>query len=175
MLKLIWGTVGSGKTLRLLENYQNLKRWNPEGVKLLKPKEDTRTVGVYTRFSNLEIPADFIIDNEDKETFISFVSNPNYKCIIIDEIQFVNPDFADILFSEAKNKSIFCYGLRNDFKLNMWPIITKLINLADSVEEKESLCAKCHINKASFNVSLNPNGPEKGFHYLGVCSQCYTG
>jgi len=96
----------------------------------------------------------------------------------VDEMQFIDERTLEHIIKANKDntKHFYTYGLRNDFKGEMWPIINKVMNLCDSIIEICSECSICKKRKASFNKNLKQNAKENelGFHYAAACSQCFN-
>lgn len=171
MIKYYWGTVGSGKSLRLLSSYLNDKRRHEDELTLVKPAFDTRTAGVYTRFGNVEVEADISLNKETKLTFIHALTNK--KIFYIDEAQFIPVEYLELILKYRKPGMVFhIYGLRNDFNRNLWPSTCWLLNYADEIIEVPTLCEKCN-EKASFNIKTSQTEEQVGFHYASVCWKCY--
>lgn len=175
MIKFYYGTVGSGKSMHLIANYLDTKRRFPEkDVVLCKPACDTRTVGVYTRFGDLEVPVDVLLDED-----VPYWHLANADYLFIDEVQFIPESFLNQLRHAhfgISNVIINAYGLRNDSNKVMWPAVKWLMNNADELIELPTLCDICKINRASFNKALNAidNAQHSiGFHFIPVCGKCY--
>ena len=46
---------------------------------------------------------------------------------------------------------VICYGLRTDFRTNLFPGSQRLLELADTIEEVKTTCYSCN-RKAVFNL-----------------------
>jgi len=180
MIKFYYGTVGSGKSMHLIAEYLNMKRKFPEKVvKLCKPASDTRTNGVYTRFGDVEISADYLVKPLDfscEESHDAFIQSADI--FFIDEAQFIPECFVnDCCYQSRFGYEFHFYGLRNDIRKHMWPSINTLMNNADYIIELPTTCELCKKQKASFNKALKPvedaqNSP--GFHFIPVCGSCWA-
>lgn len=82
----------------------------------------------------------------------------NIKWILVDEAQFLTEKQVDELSDVVDNLNInvICYGLRTDFKTNLFPGSKRLFELADSIEEIKSTCS-CG-EKNIVNARLDSNG-----------------
>lgn len=175
-----YGTVGSAKTLNLLavaHNYQQQKK----RVSVLKPKFDIRFSAddVKSR-AGLAMAADRLID---ADTTFGFNEFDGVDCIVVDEAQFLSRRVID-QFRTIATKSdipIICYGLRTDFRGQLFEGSQRLFEVADSIEEIKTTCAYCN-RKAIFNLKFingqpTLDGPtiELGAEekYLPACSKCY--
>ena len=58
-------------------------------------------------------------------------------CILIDEVQFLEPSHIDQLrlATVIWNVPVICYGLRTDFRSNLFPGSKRLMELADTIDE----------------------------------------
>lgn len=75
---------------------------------------------------------------------------------------------------------MICYGLRTDFRANLFEGSRRLLEVADSIEEIKTTCAFCD-RKALFNLRLIDGKPTLsgesvalGFdNYQPTCWRCY--
>ncbi|KAG0438875.1 Thymidine kinase [Dictyocoela muelleri] len=104
--------------------------------------------------------------------------------LIIDESQFLSIDQINRLRSIANNPQIeiHCYGLKTDFKSQLFPGSKRLIEVSDKIEEIKTKCTFCDMN-AIMNIKHCGNkvmkegeSVELGFEemYLPVCYVCYS-
>jgi thymidine kinase len=182
-----YGTVSSAKTLNLLAVAHNYRQQGKE-VLLVKPALDTRfgLDAIKTR-AGLEMPADVLAPADGK---ILLPALDDITCILVDEAQFLHPDAIDqlrfITHAAVDPKPmpgipVICYGLRTDFRRQLFPASQRLLELADSLEEIKTICHYC-LRKAIFNLKLLDGKPtlagpsvELGCEekYLPVCANCY--
>lgn len=174
-----YGTMGSGKTLQLLIIAHNYERQNKK-VLIIKPEVDTRFgYGVIKTRVGMERDADVLLQ-EDPHVF----NIPdNTSCILVDESQFLSMEWINYLrgISTEYDIPVICFGLRADFKSNLFPASKRLFEIADSLEEIKTICSNC-TRKATQNLKLisgqpTTDGPsiELGAEekYLPVCWECY--
>ncbi len=174
------GTVGSAKTLNLLAVAHNYKQQNKKVV-LMKPELDTRfSFENISSRAGLSMPADFFLT---ENTDLNFESLIGTQCILVDESQFLSPHVIQQLRALSRDLDIpvICYGLRTDFKTNLFPGSQRLLELADTIEEIKTTCYNCN-RKAIYNLKFvngkpTQDGPvidlgaeEK---YLPACAKCY--
>lgn len=175
-----YGTVGSAKTLNLLAVTHNYQAQN-KSVVLIKPKLDSRfgQTQVKSR-AGLAKEADILIDTD---TVIDRRTIADVNCIIVDEVQFLTKAVIDQFRSIATDMDIpvICYGLRTDFRGQLFEGSKRLFEVADTFEEIKTTCNFCN-KKAIFNLKLvdglpTLTGPtiELGTEetYLPTCSKCY--
>jgi thymidine kinase len=178
-----YGVVGSAKTLNLLAVAHNYKQQR-KNILLVKPEIDTRFgVNIIGTRAGLKTNADIIVPEHGKFTWpdLSAVS-----CILVDEVQFMPVTTIERFYHMAHNTEaagipVICYGLRTDFRLELFPASKRLMELADTIEEVKTTCNDCD-RKAIFNLKLQNNEPvldgpsiELGFEetYIPVCALCY--
>ena len=79
-------------------------------------------------------------------------------CVLVDEAQFLTAAQVDQLAALADDQGIpvLCYGLRTDFRGDLFPGSARLLALADALIEIKSVCA-CG-RKAIMNVRMDGAG-----------------
>lgn len=175
-----YGTVNSSKTAQLLMVRHNYLSQNKTPI-TIAPSLDTRVGGcIYSRALDEKVNPDivlhsfFIIDD--------YVLLEKADAVLVDEVQFLEPSIITQLwaFSKEKNIPVICYGLRNDFKGDLFPATKVLLSLADSIEEIKTECTYCS-KKATFNLQVSEadvpifsgNSVSIGYHFKPVCGNCY--
>jgi len=184
-----YGTVGSAKTLNLLAVAHNYRQQNKR-VLLLKPEIDTRFgKDIIKTRAGLEEKADVIVPAEGPMPELDL---NHVVCVLVDEAQFLPAAAIDQLHCAAhactyppynrQGVPVICYGLRTDFRQQLFPASQRLMELADTIEEIKTICTFC-LQKAVFNLKLcggepTLSGPsiELGCEekYLPVCAACYA-
>lgn len=174
-----YGTVGSAKTLNLLSVAHTYRQQGKFCI-LIKPALDTRFGKcIIGSRAGLEEIADLTLDAEDTVEI-----DINADCILVDEAQFFTVRQIEELRSIATvdNIPVMCYGLRSDFRGNLFPASKRLFELADSIQEIKNVCHYCNkkstMNLKHIDGEATIKGPsvELGAEekYLPVCFQCYT-
>ena len=175
------GAVGSAKTLNLLAVAHNYRQQGKE-ILLIKPALDDRFGQNFIKSrAGLEKSAD-ILANE--ETDLTHYNYEGIDCILVDEAQFIAPRLIEQLreIAQEKNIPVICYGLRSDFRRNLFEGSKRLFELADTIEEVKTTCAFCN-RKAIFNLKhVNGRATTEGptidlgaeEKYFPSCSGCYT-
>ena len=136
MLKFVYSTMGGGKTTDLIKTYIQLQRKQLKPL-LAKPKIDTREGNfdgwgfTTSRITSTQVPA-FYFSN------ISQLFNMDYGILLLDEVQFCNPE--DIVKLTDLQKDIIAYGLKTDVNGNLFPASAKLLALADEIREIPMMC-----------------------------------
>lgn len=162
---LKYGAMNSGKSLDLIKiayNYQT-KGYK---VSLLKPEIDTRVKGKIFSRTGLEMNAHEIDNNvENVKAYLNNEAKDSYA-IFIDECNFLSPEIVDALIDFTYDNdisSIIFYGLKVNFRGEMFPATRRIIERADKIEESTSLCfcgKKARQNGRIINGELVKSGPE---------------
>jgi thymidine kinase len=176
-----YGTVGSAKTLNLLAVAHN---YEAQGKKVLvvKPEVDDRfgKEHVASR-AGLSRKADCVISDAESPTIFLFGGKTN--CVLVDEAQFFKKETIDIFRDIATNCDVpvICYGLRADFRGELFEGSKRLFELADDIQEVKTVCYYCN-RKAIMNLKHiegvpTTDGPsiQLGAEetYLPACFKCY--
>ena len=186
-LTFIYGTMPSGKTNDLI---QTAYKYNSKGLKaiLLKPEEDTKGNNKVVSRTGLEKEVDIILGK--KESLFDYKEQLNdIRCLLVDEAQFLSEKQVFELFVMAKEHDVpvICYGIKTDFKGELFDGSKALFALADKLEKLMALCKTpdC-MNNASFNARVIDgkyvyDGPKvlicddkkESEPYDALCSECY--
>lgn len=182
-LKFYYGAMSSGKTLDLI---QTAYKYNSKGMKavLLKPSIDTKGGNKIVSRIGLEKEVDIKLSKEES-VFDYITMLTDITCLLVDEAQFLTKKQVIELFVLAHdyNIPVICYGLKTDFKGNLFAGSEALFAYADDLEKLRAVCATNNCaNNASFNArKINGNyifdGPQVLIGvdetYDPLCSECY--
>lgn len=104
-------------------------------------------------------------------------------CVLVDEAQFLDEVQIDQLrlATLAFNVPVFCYGLRTDFRTNLFPGSRRLLEIADVIEELVTTCHFCAntavLNLKHVNGVADITGPTVQLgaeeKYYPTCFSCY--
>ena len=135
MAKLLfkYATMNSGKTIDLLRTAYNYEENNGK-VLIIKPKIDTKGDNKITSRVGLEREVDFLVCYDD-ELFELFKGKlDKVDAILVDEAQFFSKKQIDDLsiISKVMNIDVICYGLRVNFRGELFEGSKKLFEVADS-------------------------------------------
>ena len=178
-----YGAMNCGKTTALLQVAHNYEE-RGMNVLLIKPAIDTK--GEDTVVSRLGISRRVDILLKPEDTIIPYLPDTDIPlgAIIIDEAQFLTPKQVDELYFITKtiNIPVLTYGLRCDFQMKGFPGSTRLLEIADDLEELKTICS-CG-KKATQNLRLVNDKPvfageqvsidnQDDVKYIAVCGNCY--
>ncbi|MCQ2505657.1 MAG: thymidine kinase [Lachnospiraceae bacterium] len=132
-----YGAMGSSKTANAIMVWYNYCECGQKAL-IVKPKLDNRDAkdAVWSR-AGLNAKCYFVEDLMEGKLDVS-----DYDCIIVDEAQFCTKEqiekFVEIVdFLEIP---VICYGLRADFKGELFEGSQWLLAWADSIEEIKTVC-----------------------------------
>ena len=149
-----YGAMGSSKTAKALMARFNYEERGQKTL-LVKPRMDTRD-GDHMVVSRIGLTHPCIyFDEMQKLTPMELTQN---ACIIVDEAQFLTKEEVMYLVHIVDDLDIpvMCYGLRADFKGDLFPGSEALLVYADKLEEVKTVCW-CG-RKAAFNARFDANG-----------------
>lgn len=175
-----YGAMNCGKTSSLLQVAHNYEEQGMSIV-LIKPLVDTKGEDRVVSRIGLERQVDILLSSDDIVSD-KIINKPN--AIIVDEAQFMTQEQIDELYKITKEQDIpvLCYGLRADFQMVGFSGSTRLLQIADDIEELKTIC-KCgekatqNLRKVNGEPVFNGNQVEidnnASIQYIGVCGKCY--
>ena len=142
-----YGAMGSSKTANAVMvqyNYQERGR----KVLMLKPKLENRDGATIVRSRcGLEAQCRFVEE-------LGEISLDGIECVIVDESHFLTAEqvkqLVDIV--DERDIPVICYGLRSDFRGELFEGSRELLRWADTIEEIKTICW-CG-RKATFNARV---------------------
>lgn len=170
MIKVYTGTMFSGKSTRLIEEYNKIE--DKKSVMCFKPSKDNREFGVI-RARNVEKVVSCIIIRNFEDILLYITDD--IKHIFIDEVQFVNGNFNILTNLSLKGITIFIAGLKQTSELRPFGTMPYILAIADEIEILHTNCecgeiaryTDCTTDK---NNDILIGDKEK---YRPVCEKCY--
>ena len=149
-----YGAMGSSKTANALMARFNYEERGQETL-LVKPQLDQRD-GDHMVRSRIGLTYPCVYFHEMQA--MGEEALKRYACVIVDEAQFLTRE--EVLFLvhlvDACNIPVMCYGLRTDFKGELFEGSYALLVMADKIEEVKTICW-CG-KKATFNARFDEQG-----------------
>ena len=149
-----YGAMGSSKTANALMARFNYEERGQETL-LVKPQLDQRD-GDHMVRSRIGLTHPCVYFHEMRA--MGEEALKRYACVIVDEAQFLTRE--EVLFLvhlvDACNIPVMCYGLRTDFKGELFEGSYALLVMADKIEEVKTICW-CG-KKATFNARFDETG-----------------
>lgn len=141
-----YGTMNSGKSLALIATNHN---YNSRGMNtlILKPVIDTREGSkcIIKSRAGAEIEANWIYEESNLFNkvvkYLDKIKKPLHA-ILIDEVQFLSVEQINQLQKIVMelNIPVLCYGLKTDFKGDLFPAVAKLLAICDDIETTRTVC-----------------------------------
>ena len=149
-----YGAMGASKTANALMTRFNYEERGQQTL-MVKPRLDTRD-GDHLVASRIGLSYPCVYFDELKQ--MSIMELQQNACIIVDEAQFLTREEVMHLVYLVDDLEIpvICYGLRADFKGELFPGSEALLVLADKLEEIKTICW-CG-RKATFNGRFDSTG-----------------
>ena len=184
-----YGTMKSGKSIDLIKAYHNYELSGRTAL-VAKPIIDTRTEGSVASRMGSEVPC--MLLNGKENQLIDFIKSEKFlgnkiDAVLIDEAQFLT--LAQVmeltLIVDDLKIPVICYGLKTNFRSELFEGSRVLLELSDKIEEIKTVCQFCDskailnlrtIKKKGkiFGVGLNDDeiaiGDEE---YIQVCRNHY--
>ncbi len=181
-----YGTMGSAKTAMLLTTAYNFEE-RGLGYLCLKPAIDTReTKNVIRSRIGIERECSWIYPQTNVYRLVMermAQTEILLEWVLIDEAQFLSAEQVDQLarLVDDTGISIVCYGLRTDFRSQLFEGSRRLFEIADTIDEVKSTCncgRKTIINARTDSQGgiitegqqVEIGGNER---YMAVCRRCW--
>ena len=169
-----------GKTTALLQVAHN---YEEKGMNIIVIKSSVDKKGGKNIMSRLGIEREVDLLIRPNEKIIDKIYLDNISCILVDEVQFMTKNQVKELWiiSKLYDIPVICYGLKTNFKGELFEGSKAIIEVADELEELVTIC-KCG-KKAKFNARLVEGeysnvGEEVAIdgleaEYESLCGECY--
>ncbi|MFN3765250.1 MAG: thymidine kinase [Aliihoeflea sp.] len=154
-----YSAMNAGKSTLLLQASYNYQERGMRTAAFTAALDDRAGVGRIA--SRLGLGADAALFTVDTDLFAAvqaLMRREPLHCVFIDEAQFLSEDQVWQLARVADRLGVpvMCYGLRTDFRGELFPGSKALLAIGDELREVRTIC-KCG-RKATMVVRLGPNG-----------------
>lgn len=183
-MTFFYSAMNGGKTTVLLQVLENYESQGKKAV-LVCPHVQEGSV-LKTKF--MERGVDLSL--EEKESFYSKrnqVLLQNADCILVDDAQFLTGKQVEELWelSKINDIAVICYGLKTNFRSELFDGSKRLLELSDEILELPVLSLCSCGRKARFNARLIRDdyiftgeekileGEDTSIHYIPLCGTCY--
>lgn len=179
------GVMGSGKTTHLLQVVYNYEIRNMK-VLVCKPIIDTKGNDSIVSRLGISRKVDVLISHEMNilEYIKEKLKESTIDALVVDESQFLTEEQVMQLLEIATkyNIAVICYGLKSDFLLNPFPGSSKLMMVAQDIEELKHICscgkkATINIRKQDGKICLSGEqvliDDSSKVEYEAICAECY--
>ncbi|MDD6245279.1 MAG: thymidine kinase [bacterium] len=188
-LSFYYSAMKGGKTTRIFQKIHDLEEIG-QSVLLIKPMIDTKGADFIINRKGEKRKVDILLKSDEK-LLVTERLDDLFSCnhIIVDEVQFLNAQQIEDIWriNKRMNIPVSCYGLRNNFRGELFEGSAKLMALADEIVELEtnSMCACGCGERAKFNArkvdgvftregnEVEIDGANKKIEYAPLCGSCY--
>ena len=158
-LHFFYSTMNAGKSTSLLQSNHNYKENGLDTIIFLPNETSKLSKGQIV--SRIGLKAKAVIANKDLNFFDYIKENQSEKlsCILIDEAQFLSKEQVRQLgkVADRLNYPVMCYGIRTDFRGELFEGSSELLALADNLIELKTICSLCS-RKATMVVRKDDSG-----------------
>ena len=158
-LHFFYSTMNAGKSTALLQSNHNYKESNLKTLLFVPKSIADKSNGKI--ISRIGLEADAIIVNNEYDFYneISKKQSEKISCIFVDEAQFLTKKQVHGLgkIADELNIPVITYGIRTDFRGELFEGSQELLALADNLKELKTICSECD-KKATMVVRLDSNG-----------------
>ena len=175
------GSMSSGKTTSLLQLAYNYEQAG-KIIVVIKPTIDKKGEDYIVSRLGIKRKVDLLMSREDEIHNCIDLSKIDY--IFVDEVQFMTEEQIKELWiiSKLEDIPVVCYGLKTNFKGELFEGSKALMEVADRIEELQTICPLCgadaKFNARVINGEYTLSGDEvaiDGFdaEYKSLCGKCY--
>ena len=138
-----YSTMNAGKSIELIKVAYNYEERGKQVVTLIPSVDDRYGVGVIT--SRIGIQREALVVNEDTnilELYIRENEKRKIDCVLIDECQFLKKHHVQELVEivDSCDVPVLAYGLKNDFRNELFEGSYYMLIYADKIEEIKTIC-----------------------------------
>lgn len=139
-----YGTMNSGKTIEILKVAHNYEEQGKPVVIMTSALDTRDAFGVVSSRIGMRREAVAIDDEMDIFAFIEKME-PRPYCVLIDEAQFLRRHhvYALARVVDELDVPVMAFGLKNDFRNELFEGSQHLLLLADKLDEIKTICQYC--------------------------------
>lgn len=142
-LYFYYSAMNAGKSTTLLQSSFNYKERGMEPVIFTAAIDNRYEVGKVTSRIGLEAPAHIFQSDSDLFAIIkSLKDSQRVDCVMVDECQFLTKEQVHQITEivDIYNIPVLCYGLRTDFRGELFAGAQYLLAWADKIVELKTIC-----------------------------------
>lgn len=154
-----YGAMNSGKTIEILKVAHNYEEQGKLVMIFTSGLDDRDEIGVVSSRIGMKRPATPIFDETDIVEEV-LKNDEKISCVLVDEAQFLSKNHVLQLTKIVDEYGIpvMAFGLKNDFRNELFTGSKYLLLYADKIEEMKTICWFCN-KKAIMNLRVNDNKP----------------
>lgn len=177
-----YATMNAGKSIDLIRTAYNYEE-NGFKVLVLKPLVDTKDGDYVSSRVGLRRKVDYLVDGSVIELLKGKLDG--IFCILVDEAQFLNKEQVEELYliTKVMDIPVIAYGLRLNFKGEMFEGSKRLIELGDELDEIPTICEcgdiarmvgrKVNGEYVTLGSEVVIDGSSEVTEYVPLCGKCY--
>jgi thymidine kinase len=182
-LYFYYSTMNAGKSTSLLQSSHNYRE---RGMRTLVFTAALDHRGGGKVHSRIGLTSDALHYAPDTDLFSGIAlehARQAVNCVLLDEAQFLSPAQVEQLAAVVDRLSIpvLCYGLRTDFRGELFPGSARLLALADELSELKSIChcgrKATMVARISADGAVERDGAQVEIggneRYLSLCRRHY--
>ncbi|KRK99462.1 thymidine kinase [Secundilactobacillus odoratitofui DSM 19909 = JCM 15043] len=154
-----YGAMNSGKTIEILKVAHNYEEQNKPVIIMTSGTDNRDGVGLVSSRIGLKREAIPIFSEDNVFEQVKAI-NPKANCVLIDEAQFLTKQhvFQLAQIVDELKIPVMAFGLKNDFRNELFEGSKYLLLYADKLEEMKTICWFC-AKKATMNLRFHDNQP----------------
>jgi thymidine kinase len=180
-----YGTINAGKSIELIKVAYNYQERGRHVLVLTAGKKDEKDGrGVVRSRIGVEREADIIREDTNiLQTFMEENFKKHVDCVLIDESHFMKKHHIEELTEivDSFDCPVMCYGLKNDFRNELFEGSHYLLVYADKIEEIKSICwcgRKATMSARVVNGKMVRTGDQimvgENAEYVPLCRRHYN-
>lgn len=138
-----YSTMNAGKSIELIKVAYNYEERGKRVLTLVPSVDDRYGAGVVTSRIGIQREAIMVADDTNiLELFLSENAKEQVDCVLIDECQFLKKHHVQELVEivDSCDVPVLAYGLKNDFKNELFEGSYYMLVYADKIEEIKTIC-----------------------------------
>ncbi|MFR0496149.1 thymidine kinase [Limosilactobacillus reuteri subsp. suis] len=154
-----YGAMNSGKSIDILKVAHNYEEQGKPVVLMTSGVDDRSGRGIIASRIGLERKVKPIMDDTNVYDYVNKMDRKIY-CVLIDEAQFLKKEHVLQLIKivDELNIPVMAFGLKNDFRNELFEGSKYLLIYADKIEEMKTICWFCP-HKATMNLRIHNGKP----------------
>ena len=154
-----YGAMNSGKSIDILKVAHNYEEQGKPVVLMTSGVDDRSGRGIIASRIGLERKVKPIMDDTNIYNYVNKMDRKIY-CVLIDEAQFLKKEHVLQLIKivDELNIPVMAFGLKNDFRNELFEGSKYVLISADKIEEMKTICWFCP-HKATMNLRIHNGKP----------------
>lgn len=138
-----YSTMNAGKSIELIKVAHNYEERGKKVLALMPGIDDRYGVGLIT--SRIGIQREAVVVNDDTDILDLFLkenAKGKIDCVLVDECQFLRKHHVQELVEivDSLDVPVLAYGLKNDFRNELFEGSYYMLVYADKIEEIKTIC-----------------------------------